>query len=557
VLARRGLLPDASALIGTRELWVLETILFGFIGLFLYLLVRSLQDNTQQINEQADELRRTVQDLKETSVSRNYLDYIIESMAELLIVTRPDGTIEKANRTALGLLGYACANDIVGKPITTLLPDAQTLNQNPRETVCLKHNGQKLPVSVSASPLYDVNNQPIGTVYVAQDLTQFQKIRQDLDISNARYETAISASDAGVVDWDISSGMLFVDPNLKRLLGIDEPESIVTFSKARRYIDPEDRRMLVSRFRSLQANGEARFEAEYRLKHADGSPVWVLGRGQIVFDAQGKALRAIIANIDLNQRKKDEQRSLDLMLEREKVRLLTEFVEASGHSFRTILNVITASSWLLKRVEDPQKRIERLQIIEDQAYLLKKLFDNMFLLLKLDTASSLRLDPQDLNVLVREVLYRTERYAEKQGIRLESSLDEAIGNIYADSDELGQAILNIVENAITFNEQGGTVRVTTAIHGDHVRLTVTDDGLGIPDAKLNHIFDRMYKVDEARSRGGLGLGLAIARRIVELHQGHIEVVSKEDVGSVFTIVLPRKPVLTEPIPDDAANGNRH
>ena len=556
ILARRDLLPDPTPLLDTTELWVLETILFGFIGLFLYLLVRSLQDNMQQIHAQADELRRTLQDLKATSVSRNYLDDIIESMAELLIVTGRDGKIEKVNRPVLQLLGHASSADLVGQPISALFENAAALTHTASETACLTASGRKLPVSASAAPLYDRSSQPIGMVYVAQDLTQFHKIRQDLEISNARYETAISASDVGIIDWDIRNSALYVDPNLKRLLGIDGADTIVPFSTARRYIDANDRQMLVARFRKLQADGESRFEAEYRLKRADGSPVWVLGRGQIIYDASGKALRAIIANIDLNERKKGEQRTLDLMLEREKVRLLTEFVEAAGHSFRTILNVITASSWLLKRVEDPEKRTERLQVIEDQAHLLKKLFDNMFLLLKLDAAASLRLDRQDINVLVREVLYRTERYAQKQGVRLESALDESIGSIYADSDELGQAILNIVENAITFNEQGGTVRLTTTLHGDDVRLTITDDGIGIPDNKLGQIFDRMYKVDEARSRGGLGLGLAIARRIVELHHGRIEVFSKEGVGSVFTIILPRNPVLPEPTPEES-NGDRH
>ena len=113
-------------------------------------------------------------------------------------------------------------------------------------------------------------------------------------------------------------------------------------------------------------------------------------------------------------------------------------------------------------------------------------------------------------------------------------------SIEADPIKLEQVIFNIVENAIKYTDGEGTVNVGCTMQGNYALITVSDQGIGIPEKDIAHIFDRFYRVDKARARstGGTGLGLSIVDKIVKLHGGRIEVESKENVGTTFRIYLP-------------------
>jgi len=112
--------------------------------------------------------------------------------------------------------------------------------------------------------------------------------------------------------------------------------------------------------------------------------------------------------------------------------------------------------------------------------------------------------------------------------------------VRGDAGRLGQAILNLVHNAVKFSEPGDRVVIRVAASGDEATVAVSDEGAGIPRADLGRVFERFYKVDRARQRavGGTGLGLSIVRHVVEAHGGRIGVTSEEGVGSTFTITLP-------------------
>ncbi|MBQ3092398.1 MAG: hypothetical protein IJC44_07715, partial [Clostridia bacterium] len=114
--------------------------------------------------------------------------------------------------------------------------------------------------------------------------------------------------------------------------------------------------------------------------------------------------------------------------------------------------------------------------------------------------------------------------------------------VSGERDRLQQVVMNIVSNAVKYNQRGGRVDITGGSEGGTVRLTVADTGLGIPEADLPRIFERFYRVDKARSRekGGTGLGLAIAREIIEFHGGSIAVESREGLGTTVTITLPAR-----------------
>jgi signal transduction histidine kinase len=151
----------------------------------------------------------------------------------------------------------------------------------------------------------------------------------------------------------------------------------------------------------------------------------------------------------------------------------------------------------------------------------------------------LHLDDVDMVEVVRGSVERLRTFAERQGVRLELDLPERLPAVRGEGARLGQVIANVVHNAVKFSPVGSEVRISARTDAGRVVVSVSDDGPGIAPADLPRIFERFYKADPARVRGGgTGLGLAIARHIVEGHGGTIGATSVEGAGATFTVTLP-------------------
>jgi histidine kinase len=158
-------------------------------------------------------------------------------------------------------------------------------------------------------------------------------------------------------------------------------------------------------------------------------------------------------------------------------------------------------------------------------------------------ADTFKLDLRPVAVaeLVTAALARLGRQYEEKGVALTYSLPPDLPIVQADEDRVGQVLLNLIGNALQYTPTEGEVRVSATRHGDEVEVSVTDTGIGIPAEHLPHIFDRFYRVDRSRSRragGGSGIGLTIAKRLVEAHGGRIWGESEgEGKGSKLTFTL--------------------
>jgi two-component system phosphate regulon sensor histidine kinase PhoR len=152
--------------------------------------------------------------------------------------------------------------------------------------------------------------------------------------------------------------------------------------------------------------------------------------------------------------------------------------------------------------------------------------------------ATLNLVETDLNDVAREVVSRLLPQAERSRVVLSAALSPGLPRVLADRERIHQALANIVHNAVKFTSVGGRVTVSSALHPDSVTISVADTGVGISKQDLPHVFERFFKADRSRSGGGTGLGLAVARHIVNAHKGDISVQSVEGKGSTFTISLP-------------------
>jgi signal transduction histidine kinase len=163
----------------------------------------------------------------------------------------------------------------------------------------------------------------------------------------------------------------------------------------------------------------------------------------------------------------------------------------------------------------------------------------MMFLASLDQPQDLSVDDVSLRTLLSGLVDDVEVVSDAKSIRV--NLDAPTDFIVkGDAAKLRTLFLNLVENALRYTAAGGRVAISLGIKNTHVAVSVADTGIGIPEEHLPHIFERFYRVDKSRSRaeGGVGLGLAIAKRIAELHAGRIEVQSKVGEGSTFAVFLP-------------------
>jgi two-component system phosphate regulon sensor histidine kinase PhoR len=160
-------------------------------------------------------------------------------------------------------------------------------------------------------------------------------------------------------------------------------------------------------------------------------------------------------------------------------------------------------------------------------------------MLHLDSGDPFEFATVDLNPLIHNTVAKLSQFIARKRLTVSYSLDPSLPMIRADAEQLAQAILKIVENAAQYSAEGETITVRTYLQEANAILEIEDSGVGIASADMPHIFERFYRADKARSirTGGSGLGLPIAKRILEAHQGSIEVQSVFGQGTLFRILL--------------------
>ena len=223
-------------------------------------------------------------------------------------------------------------------------------------------------------------------------------------------------------------------------------------------------------------------------------------------------------------------------------RIRAEFLDNLSHELRTpVTNVNLLLEMLLRDPGDlPPRARERLERLQVEAAQLAQMVSELLDLASIEGGQPLMLADLDLADVAREQVERLRVFAERSGVTLAVEMHGSSPVVRGDPTRLGQAILNLVHNAVKFSEPGDAVAVRVAAAEATATVAVMDQGVGIPRADRDRIFERFYKVDRARQRGagGTGLGLAIVRHVAQAHGGTVRVESEEGVGSTFTIELP-------------------
>jgi PAS domain S-box-containing protein len=541
--------------------------------------------------KRSEEESRTVstndfRNLASPELAPYWLAALIESADDAIISKTLDGIITSWNKGAQRIFGYT-ADEVIGKPVTILIP-ADHEDEEPAilarlragkriehyETIRVTKDGRLRDISLTVSPIKGPNGEIVGASKIARDITDQKQARRELDEASQRLKLALDAARLGDWSWDARTDVTVMSETAANIFGIS-PDAHLSWADLRDLLHPDDRERTRQAVEEALANHND-YDIEYRAIRSDNSQVWVLSKGRGIYAENGTVTGMLGFIQDISTRKANEEtlreqaealRTLNETAQiaradaekaaaenerlyrqaEESSRLKEEFLATISHELRTPLSAILGWARMLRTGQlSPENSAKALDTIERNARAQAQLVDDLLDVSRIITGK-LRMDvrPSDPNSFIDAAVEAVRPAAEAKNVRIQKVVDTAPISIPGDPVRLQQVVWNLLSNAIKFTPRGGRVQIYSQRVNSHLEIVVSDSGQGISPDFLPHVFDRFRQADQKTSRqhGGMGLGLAIVRHLVEMHGGTVRAASEgEGKGATFTVTLPITPV---------------
>lgn len=388
---------------------------------------------------------------------------------------------------------------------------------------------------------------------IRKENVQRKKIEQSLLKNQACYNLLIEqAKDAIFVHRNDT--IIFANDSAAKLLGVKDKNDLI--NKSMMNYQSHDKK---DAFKSLYDGTSSEFVGNGKLIKDDKEEINVESISTyFTYEGEGTILTIfhdVTYKEEVQKLQCDVQENIKLLNEaREYANMMTEFIANISHELKTPLNLIYSSIQLLEIYEnrdlqyaacdsqgEKENKVKYLGIIKQNSLRLIRLINNLLDISKSD-AGFLKLDlhNNDIVSVVEDITLSVVPFVESKGINIIFDTDVEEKIIACDSDKLERVILNLISNAIKFTDEGGSIFVDVNDGIDFISISIKDTGVGIPEDKLERIFDRFMQVDKTlrRNHEGTGIGLSIVKYFVEMHNGKIEVKSKCYEGTEFIIKLP-------------------
>ena len=535
--------------------------------------------------ERAEEARRESE--------RKYRE-LVEHANSIILRWNSEGHITFLNEFGLRFFGYS-AEDIFGRHVMgTIVPptasdgrdlrrlleriseDPQAFEQNVNEN--MRRNGERVWIAWTNRVVRDTQGQVVEILSIGTDITARKRAEEALRRSEEQFRLIMENLADLVAVLDLNGHRLYNSPSYQSLLG--DPGKL-RGSSSFEEIHPEDKPWVRRAFEETVRTGVGQ-RLNYRLVDQNGRTRHIESQGSVIRDAQGRVAQVLVVSRDVTERRRAEEaihylnasleqrvveRTAELAVARDRAeaadRLKSAFLATMSHELRTPLNsIIGFTGILLQQLAGPlnPEQNKQLGMVRNSARHLLELINDVLDLSKIEAGQlEVAREPFDLRASLEKVTGIIKPLADKKNLALRVELAPEIGPLTSDQRRVEQVLLNLLNNAIKFTEQGEVVlRVTRQhvmrggeadagpeIHGsrdtDHeLWLSVTDTGIGIKPADLATLFQPFRQIDAglARQHEGTGLGLAICRRLAELMGGEIRAESEWGKGSTFTFRLP-------------------
>ncbi len=480
-------------------------------------------------------------------LARGKLAAIVHTSIDAIVSKDINGIINSWNEAAERIFGYSAA-EAIGQPITMLLPVEQRdeelrimekIRRGERieayDTRRRRKDGSQVEISVSISPIVDSRGRIIGASKIARDITDRKATEAALSESEARVRLATDATGVGIWEWHLPTNTIRWDPHLFQIYGIaPTPDGIMPYQMWRAAVDPEDLPAIEAGLQEMIESGEKRTR-EFRIRRrSDGQLRYIHAVEKVRTDALGRPEWVIGSNRDITEHKQMQE---DLMnADRRK----DEFLATLAHELRNPLAPIRMGLEVLKRVEHSSQTGEQTRAMMDrQLHQLIRLVNDLMDVSRISSGRiELQKTPVPLGTVLQSALETSGPLMLQMGHDFTYVPPAGALSVNADVTRLAQVFVNLLNNAAKYTPRGGRIRLSVERQGGEAVVTIRDSGIGISADALPHIFDMFTQVKGASelSQGGLGIGLSLVKRLVELHGGSVQARS-DGVGAGAELVV--------------------
>ena len=481
------------------------------------------------------------------------------------VSTRPDGTIVRLNETLVGWLGRTRAELLAGVRFQSLLTVGGRIFFDTHFAPLLHMQGRvdeiafelarkgaaPLPVLVNAVCKTDPRGAPLMvrmTLFNATDRRRYERellaARQRAEQLEQRLRLAVQSSSLGTFDWDVDADEIDYSRQARRMFGWPAAaRGAATLASHLDPVLPADRaRVLDALARARDAGGDGEYAVQYRIARPDGAVRWLDAVGQAQFEGAGATRRVVrIAGV---LRDVTEQRELVAQLQ-EADRRKDEFLAMLAHEIRNPLAPLRNALRILAHEPLTARGHDALQLGSRQVGQIVRLVDDLLEVSRITRGKiALRCEPVDVGTIVRQVAQANAPALLARAQPLSLALPDVGPSIVADPVRLTQMVENLLTNASKYSDDDCPIRIRVTDEADTVSIEVIDEGVGIEPDQLARLFEPFTQVDSTldRAQGGLGIGLALVRRLAEMHGGSASAHSAgRGQGSRFVVRLPRRP----------------
>lgn len=454
----------------------------------------------------------------------------------------------------------------------------------PLEHRIIHKNGSIRWIRNTQVPRNDSEGRPVSYDGLVSDITARKQAEIALQESQERLALVIQGSNDGIWDWDLKTNQVYFSPRWKSMLGYEELELGSDFSAWERLLHPDDRERALALIQAYLSGQIATYELEHRLRHKDGSYRWILARGRVLRDAAGKPVRMAGSHVDLTERKLAQEQLLranvELTQSEETLKAMVAEIRFSHEELQaTQLRLIqaaklesvgTLAAGVAHEVKNPLHTIlmgldyldrnlpgtneSIAPVLGDMREAVKRANTIIRDLLRLSAPADFQLRQEDLNAVVEHALWLINNETVASHVSVLRHLGGDLPRVVVDRQKIEQVLINLFINALQAMSQGGVLSVATRAGclGEDLKLSQTafpqfkcgdrlavievqDSGPGIPEEDFPRLFDPFFTTKPVGV--GAGLGLSVAKTIVEFHQGAIQIQNVPQGGALVTLVL--------------------
>jgi PAS domain S-box-containing protein len=484
---------------------------------------------------------------RELGEAQARLQRVVADMPIPTMVFADDGEVLLVNEAWTGISGYSAAELTTIAAWTTKAygARAEAMNEIIDSLFGLEEsidNGERQITAASGEKrTWHFVTAPIGVdgqgrrmlVTNAIDVTERRRLDQALVEKEARMRLAMDAANYGGWEWDRASGEMIWTDKTRELLGVgaDDPISFELFQQR---IHPDDRARRERAIARAWTTGV--HHNEYRIVRPDGEVRWVSSRGRVIRAPDGsQRLLGVVGDIT------EQKKAVEALEDAD--RRKDEFLATLAHELRNPLAPLRNSLAILQRSADDPATFEKASgVMERQLSQLVRLIDDLLDVSRISLDKlTLRVELADLGAVVEHAVEANRPAAERAGHVIEVHLPERPVRLQADRARLSQVFSNLIGNACKFTPDGGRIVVDARVDDGRAVVSVRDDGIGIDADQLGGVFEMFSQIDNSleRAQGGLGIGLTLVRRLVEMHGGSVAAKSGgRGAGSEFVVTLP-------------------